>query len=300
MERGEQAFLDWLRRSDRPPPEAEVPLGDDAAVWRLPSGDRVVLAADALAEGTHFDAGTAPELIGRKALAVNLSDLAAMGAAPLCAVATCALGHGFAVERAAAITAGLREAGRRWECPLVGGDTIAHSGGIVISVTVLGRLLADAPVRRSGARPGDLIAVTGALGGSILGRHLRFEPRLRESARLLELGPPSAMMDVSDGLLRDLFRLADMSGTGFRIEAGNVPVHDDARRAGGDAVLRALGDGEDFELLFTAPPAVMARIRGGWDLGTPVTVVGGIVREERVVVRDGREEPARPLGYEHG
>jgi thiamine-monophosphate kinase len=185
----------------------------------------------------------------------------------------------------------------------VGGDTIAHGSGLVLSVSAVGLPCQGGPVTRAGARPGDLIAVTGALGGSIHGRHLRFDPRLQESEAVCRLGPPSAMMDLSDGLLKDLFRMCDLSGTGFVVDAERVPVHADARLEGpgaADPVLRALGDGEDFELLFTAAPAVMRRILDNWSLPTPISVVGEIRSESRTLRRAGRESEARPLGYDHG
>ncbi|MAG56900.1 MAG: thiamine-monophosphate kinase [Planctomycetes bacterium] len=292
----ELTFLRWLARSDRPHDRLVVPIGDDGAVWRLDGEDRLVLAADALCEGSHFTADTAPHLVGRKALAVNLSDLAAMGARPQCALATAALPRGFDGERARAVTEGMRDLAAVWDCPLVGGDTVTHDGGLVLSVSVVGTLMTGEPITRTGssvARPGDLIAVTGRLGGSGGGRHLTFTPRLRESARLVELGPPDAMIDVSDGLLLDLYRLDTAARFGFRLDLDAIPVHDDADLDG------ALSDGEDFELLFTAPADVMTRILDGWDLETSVTVIGEIATGGGVLVRDGREEPAPPLGFRH-
>ncbi len=299
MPSGELAFLAWLRRTGGTAAGLEVPIGDDAAVWRLPSGEALVLAADAIAEGAHFRSGEDPRLVGRKALAVNLSDLAAMGAAPLCALATCALPRGFALPLAEALTEGLRGMGEEFGCPLVGGDTTTHDGGIVLSVSVVGTLPHGAAVLRSGARPGDLVFVSGALGGSIHGPHLRFVPRLRESAALMELGPPTAMMDVSDGLLLDLHRLADASGVGFRIEAERVPVHADALRHERDPLRSALGGGEDFELLFTLPKERAEAVLARWNLATPITEIGEILPDGRLLVQNGHSTVAAPLGFEH-
>lgn len=298
MSGGEEGFIAWLRESAESAPSLVVPLGDDAAVWSRPEG-AIVLAADVIAEGTHFDAGTRPELIGRKALAVNLSDLAAMAARPLCALATCALPSPFAAELPRRVTAGMREVAHAFQCPLVGGDTVTHGGGIVLSVTVMGTPVPGGPVRRDGARPDDVLAVTGALGGSRTERHLTFTPRLAEATWLAENGPPTAMMDVSDGLLIDLHRLATASGCGFRLEADRVPVHADARRLPGDPRDHALGDGEDFELLLSAPPHVMERLQADWNLETPLTVIGEITDHARTLVREGRETEAPVRGYEH-
>jgi thiamine-monophosphate kinase len=142
--------------------------------------------------------------------------------------------------------------------------------------------------------------VTGALGGSLASRrHLTFTPRIAEGLLLARLGPPSAMMDVSDGFLLDLSRLATASGVGARVWADVVPAHPDAGRSRRAAVDAALGEGEDFELLFTAPPPVLRRILRRWDLGTPISIVGEVVRRGFTIVRDGIERRARPLGFQH-
>jgi len=287
----ELTFLRWLEETDRPDGRLDVPLGDDGAVWRLDGDQRLVLAADALCEGSHFDSGTDPALVGRKALAVNLSDLAAMGARPICALATCALPRGFDLAQAQAMTDGMRRLGELFGCPIVGGDTVTHDGGVVLSVTAIGVPEPGGPITRCGAESGHHIAVTGALGGSRSGRHLTFLPRLSESRSLLELGPPSAMIDVSDGLLIDLHRIADSSGTGFRLDADRVPRHPD----GGSP----LDDGEDFELLFTAPPHVMESIQGAWDHPCGLTMIGEILEVDRILKIGGSEEPAPRKGFRH-
>ena len=159
MSSGERGFLEWLQATERSHDALTVPIGDDAAVWRMPSGEELVLAADAIAEGTHFTRADDPELVGRKGLAVNLSDLAAMGARPVCALATCALPHGFDDELPRRIMGGLRALAARYACPVVGGDTISHEGGVVLSVSVIGVPLPGGPVTRAGARPGDRIGI---------------------------------------------------------------------------------------------------------------------------------------------
>jgi thiamine-monophosphate kinase len=291
----EISFLRWLRETDREGARFQVGLGDDACVLSV-DGASIVVAADALAEGSHFEPDADPWLVGRKALAVNLSDLAAMGAEPLAALVTAAFPRGFDGARARRITEGMRALGAETDCPLVGGDTITHDGHLVLSVTILGRLLPGGPITRGGASAGDRIGITGAIGGSSHGRHLTFEPRLSESRRLLALGPPSAMIDVSDGLLLDLHRIADASDLGFRLDADRIPIHPDA--SDDEA---ALGDGEDFELLFCAPPEVMTRILGGWDLPVPVTDIGVMTAPgSRTMLRGQRLEEAPVRGYRHG
>jgi thiamine-monophosphate kinase len=298
---GEEAFLERLYAARDEADDLVVPVGDDAAVFRAPPGTEIVVAADAIAAGTHFAADAPPELIGRKALAVNLSDFAAMGATPRHAFATACLPRGFAGAYADALTAGLRSLASRHGVLLSGGDTTTHAGALCLSVTVVGFVAAGRAVRRDGARPGDVLAVTGPLGGSLpFGRHLTFEPRLPESRALVELGPPSAMMDVSDGLLLDLGRLCRRSGVAAVVDAERVPIHDDARRAGGDPLDRALADGEDFELLFAAPPAAFARIVARWPFATPPRAIGEIRAGTGISLRRaGVEAPVEPRGYEH-
>jgi len=165
-----------------------------------------------------------------------------------------------------------------------------------VSVTALGRVSAGGAVTRRGARVGDLVLVTGALGGSRAGRHLTFTPRLAESRRLVELGPPSAMIDVSDGLLLDLARVCEASGAlGFRLSAEQIPISDDACD-----LEDACTSGEDFELLVTAPRSVAERLTSGWDLETRLTKIGEITASGYMMTMDGEERAVEPRGYCHG
>ncbi len=299
---GEDAFLERLVAARDEAPDLIVPIGDDAAVFRPPAGMDVVVAADAIAEGVHFFAGTDPFLIGRKALAVNLSDIAAMGAVPRFLFATASLPQGFAPEFADRVTAGLRSLAAEHGVLLAGGDTITHDGPFGLSVTVVGYVERDGAIRRDGARPGDVVAVTGALGGSLAsGRHLSFEPQLKVGRLLRASGPPSAMMDVSDGLLLDLDRLCRRSGVGAVLEAEAIPIHADVLAGPGDPLERALTDGEDFVLLFTASPEAFGRIRAVLkDDPTPIKI-GEISSVPGIRIRTGGVEgTVEPRGYVHG
>ncbi|HYC78587.1 MAG TPA: thiamine-phosphate kinase [Planctomycetota bacterium] len=300
---GEEAFLERLIAARDRAADLPVPIGDDAAVFRAPAGCEIVAACDAICEGTHFRPGTPPEAIGRKALAVNLSDFAAMGAEPRFALVAASLPRGFSAELADRITAGLRRTAAEFGCVLAGGDTATHDGPLGLATTVIGFVRAGAAVRRDGARPGDVVAVTGALGGSFgadgMGRHLTFTPRLAEARALVAAGPPSAMMDVSDGLTLDLARLCRRSGVGVRLDLDRTPIHPDAGPPGPAARARAASDGEDFELLFTAPPDVFRRLLAGWRSPTPITAIGEIVPAGMTVVEGGVERPMIPRGYEH-
>lgn len=289
----ERALLDWLQRTSGD--DIAVPLGDDAAGLSLPGAGPLIVALDTLAEGSHFESDTALARIGRKALAVNLSDLAAMGAEPIGCLLGLTLRTGTGDDEARAIVDGLRDLGARFRCPLIGGDTVFHDGGLVLSVTALGTPMGAQAITRRGARVGDRLWLTGAIGGSFAsGRHLDFEPRLAVARGLVEEGAPRAMIDVSDGLLLDLHRMADASNVGFEIFLGDVPVHEGVDRRA------ALGDGEDFELLLAADP--------GWEpgvatrrCGVALTPIGRCVApaEGRWLVTEDGREAASARGWEH-
>jgi thiamine-monophosphate kinase len=236
----------------------------------------------------------------------NLSDCAAMACLPAAAVATVALPAGAGADYAKELYLGLREAADPFDCPVVGGDTGSWPGRLAFSVTILGRSAGAAPVTRAGATPGDGVYVTGPLGGSILGRHLEFEPRVKLARQLVPAMGVTAMMDLSDGLTGDLRKLCRASGMGARVAVENVPVGEGARRAArtacnADATLWALHGGEDYELLIAAAPrraaAVCAAIA---QTGTPAVIIGEITQGHEIVLRreNGTQEAVRQ-GWDH-
>jgi thiamine-monophosphate kinase len=252
---GELSLIAWLRQQlAAHPPTASLPLGpgDDCALV-----DGYLFAADMLLDGVHFDLKRASaELVGRKSLAVNLSDLAAMAATPVAAVVSLALPRlgGEALGRG--VMQGILDLAAEHDVAIAGGDTNSWSGPLVVSVAVTGRPHAQGVVRRSGARPGDWICVTGALGGSLAGHHLRFAPRLAEARLLHERFGLHAMLDLSDGLATDLRHILAESQVGAVLDHAAIPI---APAAGG-SVERALTDGEDFELCFTLAPEAGQRL----------------------------------------
>lgn len=283
---------------------AAVRLGageDDAAIVRV-GGEEVVLTTDALVDGVHFELERAgPEAVAWKALAVNVSDLAAMGAEPLACLAAVVLPREGGAALLEPLLLGLDRAARALGCPLVGGDTNVGPGPLTLALTALGRLGPAGALTRAGARVGDHLSVTGPLGGSRAGRHLAVRPRVAAARALLATGLVHAGMDLSDGLARDLPRLCRASGVGARIDAARLPVHPDALALGGDPVARALGDGEDFELLVAhapLPPGTQAALAGA---GVTLIEVGEVrPREEGLgLLRDGRVEPLPALGHDH-
>lgn len=283
--------------------------GDDCAILRIDDERALAFAADALVDGVHFDLSAhAARDAGWKALCVNLSDIAAMGYEPFAATATVSLPRGGDPAVPEDLCRGLWDAASAFHCPVVGGDiTTTPDGRLTISVAILGRGPAGGAFLRSGAKPGDAVFVTGALGGSIRGRHLRFAPRLAEAARLRAIGGVTAMIDVSDGLSTDLNHVARESGVGAEVNEAAIPLSDDARaladeNASRTALEHALHDGEDFELLFTAHPDAAARIEREWDLETPLTRIGRMLDagENVWIMREsGDRSPLTPGGFEH-
>lgn len=298
----EQELIDWILRHSRLDPAA-VPVGpgDDAAVVRC-GGQDVVVTVDQVLDGVHFVlAEHGPKAAGRKALARNLSDIAAMAAVPIGAVVSVALPKGFARADAEAIYTGLRELGDEFACPLVGGDLSAWDSPLAISVTVFGRPGGAGPVLRSGARAGDAVCVTGAFGGAWRSRrHLEFVPRIREARALAEQFELHALIDVSDGLARDLGHVCRASGLGAEIAAEAVPIHPDAADTD-DPLAAALGDGEDYELLAALPAAQAERLVREQPLAIPVSRIGTLVGAKTLTLAhaDGRREELPPTGWEH-
>ncbi len=246
--------------------------GDDCAVVR-PAGARrwQLLKTDCVIEGVHFTPDTAPEDIGWKALCRPLSDIAAMGGKPAYALVTLALPGSAAVEFATGIYAGLGRAAREYGVEVVGGETARSPGPCFLSVVLTGSVRRGRVLTRAGGRPGDRLFVTGWLGGSFAsGRHLRFRPRLAEARWLAARFPVRAMMDLSDGLAADLPRMAAASGTGFEVEAGRLPCTD------GCTVAQALGDGEDYELLFAIGSRHAAKLERAWKERWPDVPLTGI------------------------
>src|SRR5687768_8307325 len=205
----ESDFINWVSAQAQAQSKASsfvvVPPGDDLAVLDWPAADLLLVGVDQVLDGVHFDSSVhTPRQVGRKAMNRNLSDCAAMACLPAAAVVTVALPRGIGLEYAQELYLGLRDAADPFECPVVGGDTGSWDGKLVVTVTILGRSAGVEPMTRRGARPGDGIYVTGPLGGSLLGRHMSFEPRVRLARALVRDAHPTAMIDLSDGLSRDL------------------------------------------------------------------------------------------------
>jgi thiamine-monophosphate kinase len=230
-----------------------------------------------------------------------------MAGVPRAALVAVALPRNGAISVAKGLHSGMRPLAERFGVDLVGGDTNAWDGPLVISVTLIGEATARGAVRRSGASPGDAIFVTGALGGSLaLGRHLRPEPRISEALALHRGATIHAMIDLSDGLSSDLRHILDESGgTGARLDAAAIPIHPDAwemsRRDGRPALDHALSDGEDFELCLVVPPGDASRLEAAPPLPASLYRIGEITAVEGLWLRDhdGQLKAIEPRGFDH-
>jgi thiamine-monophosphate kinase len=267
--------------------------GDDCAVIRIPGAEKLQLfKTDAVVEGVHFTRRMEAAAVGRKALARAVSDIASMGGTPCEALVTLVLPPDVPLSWVESLYDGLRRAAGRWGVGLAGGETSSAPAGapIVISVALTGEALESEVIRRSGAATGDLILVTGCLGDSFAsGWHLAFEPRLQEAGMLVEKFPPSAMMDLSDGLAKDLPRLAAASGVGWQLDLDRLPLRK------GATMEAALTEGEDYELLFTLPEAAWPALEPFWQAAFPAVRLTRIGR-----IRDqGIREPELSGGWDH-
>jgi thiamine-monophosphate kinase len=308
----------------------QVGIGDDAAVWQPTPGEHVVVTTDSLVEDVHFRRGwTDWESLGHKTLAVNVSDLAAMGAIPKLAVISLGLDGEERVGDLQALYRGLGALARRHGMSIAGGDIVRSPEGVVLHVTALGETLGRRVLTRSGAMPGEQIGVTGTLGASAAGlrllgldaedprrhaatadqlieAHLRPEPRVALGAALLEHGATSAM-DLSDGLLGDLPKLLAASGVAARLNEGNIPVAAAVRALFPEEwVNLGLRGGEDYELLFTSPRRNWDAIKGAIEnAGGTVTAIGEVLGRRsgtpsiELIGFDGARRTVFPGAFDH-
>jgi thiamine-monophosphate kinase len=287
-----------------------VGAGDDCAVLDLGAPDRLTLfKTDAVVEGIHYAKDARPEQIGHKALARGLSDIAAMGGTPTAALVTLGLPRRFDPQFVEGIYAGLNHLARRHELAIVGGETTTNPERVIISVSLVGTVLRGKVLLRSGAKVGDAIFVTGELGGSLAGKHLEFEPRIKEARWLADHFHVHAMIDLSDGLAGDLRHVLNASGVGAELLKDAVPISRTARLAAksGDAakpaLVAALTDGEDFELMFTVAAKDAVPLLDAWKKkfsGLRLTCIGKVISGEGIKLRD--KTGVRPLtahGYVH-
>ena len=280
-------------------------IGDDAAVI----GDRLI-TVDMLTEGVDFIlAETDPQWIGRKALAVNLSDIAAMGGVPRWIFVAVALPKNGALGLAEQLLDGMQPLIDKYNLILAGGDTNTWDGGLVVSITVIGCVAEEGIFRRSGGQAGDHLLITGKLGGSILQHQFSFEPRINEALYLNKHHDVHAAIDISDGLTLDLHRLATESRLGATLFETKIPITEDAvtlsKRSGRSPLEHAFSDGEDFELLLAVAPKEAQKLISLQPFqatsGVMLYDIGELTAEAglRVVTATGIVKSLQPQGFEH-
>lgn len=299
-------------------------LTDDAALLDCPPGKRLVATVDQLVEGVHFLPGDPPDLVARKLLRRNLSDLAAMGAKPRHYLVTSALPKSLDDDWVRRFAEGLGEDQKRYGVRLLGGDSTSTSGPVSLTLTAIGEIAEGEEIRRSGAKPGDRVWVSGTIGDAFLGLkvlrgeypNLAAEHRAALAARFqlpeprTELGPrligiAHALIDVSDGLLADLGHICETSGVAAKVALPRLPLSPAAEAiVGTDDALRAqlATGGDDYELLFTTSPKAGAEIAAlAEELGIAITEIGAIEKGSgvRLVGGDGSEIPVAAAGWRH-
>jgi len=307
--------FELIERFTRPFTRGEgvrVGIGDDAAVLRPPPGEELVVTVDAVVDGVHFGPRFTPEEIGWKSLAVNLSDLAAMGARPLWALVALATPRRAAPARLVRVGRGIAACARRHGIAVVGGNVTA-APVLSVTVTVLGSVRPGRALLRSGGRPGDLLVVSGTVGDAALGlepgagagpRARQRRPRPRLALGRAAVGIATAAIDLSDGLVQDLGHLCAASGLGARVDAERLPLsaaYREASRGSQTPLEGALSGGEDYELLLAVPPSRLEAIRRAARAArTRVTVVGALEARRGIrVFRGGIPLRTRREGHDH-
>ena len=327
----ESQIISRIRKLARPHDQVVVGIGDDAAVINTGGATDLIACSDLMVEGVHFRTEWGePRLIGHKALAVTLSDVAAMGGSAKFAMISIALPRRLSSEFVAKIFQGVFDLADSCGVSIVGGDTSSSPDSLFIDTSVIGECASGQAITRRGAKVGDAIYVTGALGASALGlqmlergtlladceddiasrralmKHLAPEPRLKMGRAIGEMNLATAMIDISDGLSTDLWHILDESGCGGIIRAEAIPIDESmrslsAKASGVDPLRLALDGGEEYELLFTARPESRGRVAElSSDTGISITELGEIVAGKGLqLMRGGLLEPVQPSGYEH-
>jgi thiamine-monophosphate kinase len=308
----EEEFISWLMANLPINPNVALGIGDDAAVLKMTAGSNAVVTTDLLTDHVDFLLDQVdPLLVGHKALGVNLSDLAAMAAEPVGVVVSLAMprrppGGQSQFELATALYGGMINLAQESDVVILGGDTNIWDGPLAISITAIGKTTEHGPLTRSGGRPGDAILATGRFGGSILGRHLKVQPRIREALLLHAKYRLHAGIDVSDGLALDTWRLAQASGSGAILELASIPITREAEQLaaqdGQTPLEHALADGEDFELLLAVPPDEASRILEDQPLQVAITQIGQLTANRGLWQQDqhGKQTALAPRGWLHG
>lgn len=303
----EFSFIQWIRKRQKRRKDVILGIGDDCAAINVSSYKLCLITTDMLVDGTHFDLEKCTVRdVGRKAIACSISDVAAMGCHATVAVVSICFPDHTTEKFAQELYKGIWSIADKYDIEIVGGDIISGYSPLCINVTMLGRNEGLKPVRRSGARVGDKILVTGTLGGSLLGKHLYFEPRLREGLILNKNFTIHAMIDISDGLTADLNHILEESCVGAVLYESQIPVSEAAlklsKKTNNTPLYHALSDGEDYELL-----VVLSKNQAKKVIESPlfergmIRCIGEIINGHRIQMKysDGSIRRIKPQGYEH-
>ena len=304
---GEFSFIQWIRERQKRHKDVILGIGDDCAVINISSDRLCLITTDMLVDGTHFDLKKCTvQDVGRKAIACSISDVAAMGCQATVAVVSICFPNHTTERFAQELYKGIWGIADKYDIEIVGGDIINGHSPLCINVTLLGRDAGLKPVRRSGARVGDKILVTGTLGGSLLGKHLYFEPRIKEGIVLNKNFSIHAMIDISDGLTADLNHILEESQVGAILYEDRIPISQAAveisKKTGNPPLYHALSDGEDYELLFTLSKGQARKVMESPLLKKGIfSCIGEVVSGNGIQMRfsDGKIRRIKPRGYEH-
>lgn len=299
-------LIKWIRKHSKSDNRVIIGPGDDAAVIDTKHNKSLVISTDTILDGTHFVLNeTTPELIGRKAITSSISDIAAMGCNPEYILISVIFPNNTDKLFCKKLFASINKTAAKYNVQIIGGDIVSGKTELAITATIIGSTSNQPPVKRSGAKIHDIIMITSKLGGSILRKHLKFEPRISEGLILNNDFKINSMIDISDGLLVDMAHILEESKVGAIIDECRIPISKDAvilsQKSGKSPLHHALTDGEDYELLFTVAGNKVEKIIESTKFKIPFSVIGCIQEKEGLFLKDGNGKLNRinPQGYEH-
>ncbi len=302
----EFSFIDWIRSNQKKDKDIVIGIGDDCASIKINGDKQCLVTTDMLVEGTHFELNkNTPEEIGRKSIACSISDIAAMGCSAKYAVVSICFPQETKASFAKKLFLGMKKLAESYKIAIIGGDIVSSKKLLVINVTMYGDNNGVNPIARSGAKSNDAIMVTGALGGSILEKHVTFKPRLKEGMLLNKNFNINSMIDISDGLASDLNHILEESKVGAILYENKVPISAAAkklaRKTGLPALHHALHDGEDYELLFTISGKESEKLLEYKSFPVRLSIIGHIIKSKGLKLRgsNSKLKNIKSMGYKH-
>ncbi len=302
----EFSFIEWIKSNQKKDKDVVIGIGDDCASIKINGDKQCLVTTDMLVEGTHFELNkNTPGEIGRKSIACSISDIAAMGCSAKYAVISICFPQKTKTEFARELFLGMKKVAEAYKITIIGGDIVSSKKILVVNVAMYGKNEGLNPITRSGAKVDDVILVTGVLGGSILGKHVTFKPRLIEGILLNKKFNINSMIDISDGLSADLNHILEESKLGAVLYEDKVPISADAkklaRETGLSALHHALHDGEDYELLFTVSEKDSKKLLAYKSFPARLSIIGHIEKSRGLKLQnsDNKLKKIKPIGYKH-